>query len=207
MTEDIFQPLCTSPLTTAFHIPVQSYFFRRIQNMNPLETYSARHTTKAQTKSQKTPLSAFPKKIFTTIQIIAAIGLIVWGACEIYSYITTTFFFRDAMWLASGILNILLGCLLCTMPVTITVSTLTFLFAFVLLVNGIQKITWGSRLSFFRVIDTKYLSLTGWVNLLLGIIFLVMPFQSALVINYIIATYLVVAGLCLLIEAVSMKKI
>ena len=147
---------------------------------------------------------AFPGKVFTTIQII---GLIVWGACEIYSYITTTFFFRDAMWLASGILNILLGCLLCTMPVTITVSTLTFLFAFVLLVNGIQKITWGSRLSFFRVIDTKYLSLTGWVNLLLGIIFLVMPFQSALVINYIIATYLVVAGLSLLIEAVSMKKI
>ena len=89
--------------------------------------------------------------------------LIVWGACEIYSYITTTFFFRDAMWLASGILNILLGCLLCTMPVTITVSTFTFLFAFVLLVNGIQKITWGSRLSFFRVIDTKYLSFTGWV--------------------------------------------
>lgn len=150
---------------------------------------------------------AFPEKVFTTIQIIAAIGLIVWGACEIYSYITTTFFFRDAMWLASGILNILLGCLLCTMPVTITVSTLTFLFAFVLLVNGIQKITWGSRLSFFRVIDTKYLSLTGWVNLLLGIIFLVMPFQSALVINYNIATYLVVAGLSLLIEAVSMKKI
>lgn len=148
---------------------------------------------------------AFPEKVFTTIQIIAAIGLIVWGACEIYLYITTTFF-RDAMWLASGILNILLGCLLCTMPVTITVSTLTFLFAFVLLVNGIQKITWGSRLSFFRVIDTKYLSLTGWVNLLLGI-FLVMPFQSALVINYIIATYLVVAGLSLLIEAVSMKKI
>lgn len=57
------------------------------------------------------------------------------------------------------------------------------------------------------MIDTKYLSLTGWVNLLLGIIFLVMPFQSALVINYIIATYLVVAGLSLLIEAVSMKKI
>ena len=110
---------------------------------------------------------AFPEKVFTTIQIIAAIGLIV----------------------------------------SITVSTLTFLFAFVLLVNGIQKITWGSRLSFFRVIDTKYLSLTGWVNLLLGIIFLVMPFQSALVINYIIATYLVVAGLSLLIEAVSMKKI
>ena len=140
----------------------------------------------------------FPEKVFTTIQIIAAIGLIVWGACEIYSYITTTFFFRDAMWLASGILNILLGCLLCTMPVTITVS---------ILVNGIQKITWGSRLSFFRVIDTKYLSFTGWVNLLLSIIFLVMPFQSALVINYIIATYLVVAGLSLSIEAVSMKKI
>ena len=82
------------------------------------------------------------------------------------------------MWLASGILNILLGCLLCTMPVTITVSTLTFLFAFVLLVNGIQKITWGSRLSFFRVIDTKYLSLTGWVNLLLGIIFLVIAISK-----------------------------
>ena len=47
----------------------------------------------------------------------------------------------------------------------------------------------------------KYRSFVG------GIIFMVMPFQSALVINYIIATYLVVAGLSLLIEAVSMKKI
>ena len=91
--------------------------------------------------------------------------------------------------------------------VTITVSTLTFLFAFVLLVNGIQKITWGSRLSFFRVINTNYLSLTGWVNLLLGIIFMVMPFQSALVINYILAAYLIVAGISLLIEVVSMKRI
>ena len=29
---------------------------------------------------------AFPEKVFTTIQIIAAIGLIVWGACEIFIY-------------------------------------------------------------------------------------------------------------------------
>lgn len=150
---------------------------------------------------------AFPEKVFTTIQMIAAIGLIIWGAYEIYSYITTTFFFKDAMWLVSGILNILLGCLLYTMPVTITVSTLTFLFAFVLLVNGIQKMTWGSKLSFFRVINTNYLSFTGLVNLLLGIIFMVMPFQSALVVNYVIAAYLIVAGISLLIEAISMKKI
>lgn len=93
------------------------------------------------------------------------------------------------------------------MPVTITVSTLTFLFAFVLLVNGIQKMTWGSKLSFFRVINTNYLSFTGLVNLLLGIIFMVMPFQSALVVNYVIAAYLIVAGISLLIEAISMKKI
>ena len=93
------------------------------------------------------------------------------------------------------------------MPVTITVSTLSFLFAFVLLVNGIQKITWGSRLSFFRVINTNYLSLTGWINLLLGIIFMVMPFQSALVINYILAAYLIVAGISLLVEVSSMKRI
>lgn len=150
---------------------------------------------------------AFPEKVFSTIQIIAAIGLIVWGALEIYSYITTSFFFRDSMWLASGILNVILGCVLCTMPVTITVSTLTFLFAFVLLVNGIQKITWGSRLSFFRVLDTNYLRFTGWINLILGIVFMVMPFQSALIINYVIAAYVIVAGISLLIEVLSMKKI
>lgn len=150
---------------------------------------------------------SFPEKVFSAIQILAAIGLIIWGALEIYSYITTTFFFRDSMWLASGILNVILGCVLCTMPVTITVSTLTFLFAFVLLVNGIQKITWGSRLSFFRVIDTNYLRFTGWINLILGVIFMVMPFQSALIINYVIAAYVIVAGISLLIEVFSMKKI
>lgn len=150
---------------------------------------------------------SFPEKVFSAIQILAAIGLIIWGALEIYSYITTTFFFRDSMWLASGILNVILGCVLCTMPVTITVSTLTFLFAFVLLVNGIQKITWGSRLSFFRVIDTNYLRFTGWINLILGVVFMVMPFQSALIINYVIAAYVIVAGISLLIEVFSMKKI
>lgn len=70
-----------------------------------------------------------------------------------------------------------------------------------------SKMTWGSKLSFFRVINTNYLSFTGLVNLLLGIIFMVMPFQSALVVNYVIAAYLIVAGISLLIEAISMKKI
>jgi uncharacterized membrane protein HdeD (DUF308 family) len=36
---------------------------------------------------------------------------------------------------------------------------------------------------------------------------MVMPFQSALVINYILAAYLIVAGISLLIEVVSMKRI
>ena len=75
------------------------------------------------------------------------------------------------MWLASGILNILLGCLLCTMPVTITVSTFTFCLRLCYWSMVFKRLLWGSRLSFFRVIDTKYLSFTGWVNLLLSIIF------------------------------------
>lgn len=150
---------------------------------------------------------AFPKQVFTTIQVLAALGLVLWGVGSIYTYFTTTFFFRDSLWLATGILNILLGFTLCTMPITFTVSTLTIVLAMLLLVNGISKVSFSSKLRFFQIIDTSLMNLTGWLNILLGIIFVVMPLQSALVINYLVAAYLIFAGICLLIEVVSMKRI
>ena len=93
------------------------------------------------------------------------------------------------------------------MPVTFTVSTLTMVLAILLLVNGISKVSFSSKLRFFQIIDTNLMNITGWLNILLGIIFMVMPLQSALVINYLVAAYLIFAGICLLIEVVSMKRI
>ncbi len=150
---------------------------------------------------------AYPKQVFTTIQVLAALGLVLWGVGSIYTYFATTFFFRDSLWLASGILNILLGFTLCTMPITFTVSTLTIVLAIMLLVNGISKVSFSSKLRFFQIIDTTFMNITGWLNILIGIIFVVMPLQSALVINYLIAAYLILAGISLLIEVVSMKRI
>lgn len=150
---------------------------------------------------------AFPKQVFTTIQVLAALGLVLWGVGSIYTYFSTTYFFRDSLWLASGILNILLGFTLCTMPITFTVSTLTIVLAILLLVNGISKISFSSKLRFFQIIDTSFMNITGWLNIILGIIFVVMPLQSALIINYLVAAYLIFAGICLFIEVVSMKRI
>lgn len=150
---------------------------------------------------------AFPKQVFTTIQVLAALGLVLWGVGSVYTYFSTTYFFRDSLWLASGILNILLGFTLCTMPITFTVSTLTIVLAILLLVNGISKISFSSKLRFFQIIDTSFMNITGWLNIILGIIFVVMPLQSALIINYLVATYLIFAGICLFIEVVSMKRI
>ena len=45
------------------------------------------------------------------------------------------------------------------------------------------------------------------INLLLGIVFLFMPLFSGLVLGYLVAAYLVVAGVTLIIEAAFMRRI
>ena len=151
--------------------------------------------------------AVFPVGIFTVIQYFAAVAVITVGIYHFVAFASMTYYFRDYMLLLSGILNVLIGIMLFVMPVALTVQVITFLLAFLLIFSGAEKLTLASRLRYFRIPHTGSATFSGLLNIILAIVFLLLPFVSALALNYILAAYLVITGIALLIEAAGMHKI
>ena len=149
----------------------------------------------------------FPIRIFSFMQYLAAVAVIVIGVCHFVAFASMTYYFRDYMLLLSGILNILIGVMLFIMPVTLTVQVFTFMLASILIFSGVEKLSLASRLRYFRIPHTGSLTFSGILNIILAVVFLLLPFVSALALNYILAAYLIIIGAALLIEAAGMHKI
>ena len=149
----------------------------------------------------------FPVGIFAVIQYFAAIAVIAVGICHFVAFASMTYYFRDYMLLLSGILNVLIGVMLFVMPVTLTVQVITLLLAFLLIFSGAEKLSLASRLRYFRIPHTGSTTLSGVLNIILAVVFLLLPFVSALALNYILAAYLIITGIALLNEAAGMHKI
>ena len=150
--------------------------------------------------------AVFPVGIFTVIQYFAAVAVIAVGIYHFVAFASMTYYFRDYMLLLSGILNVMIGIMLFVMPVALTVQVITFLLAFLLIFSGAEKLTLASRLRYFRIPHTGGATFSGVLNIILAIVFLLLPFVSALALNYILAAYLVITGIALLIEAAGMKS-
>ena len=151
--------------------------------------------------------AVFPVSIFAVTQYFAAAAVIVIGIYHFVTFASMTYYFRDYMLLLSGILNVLIGIMLFFMPVALTVQVITFLLAFLLIFSGAEKLSLASRLRYFRIPHTGSITFSGVLNIILAVIFLLLPFVSALALNYILAAYLVITGIALLIEAAGMHKI
>ena len=151
--------------------------------------------------------AVFPIGIFAVIQYFAAAAVIVIGISHFAAYASMTYYFRDGMLIISAILNILIGVMLFVMPVTVTVEVITFMLAFLLIFSGAQKISFASRLKYFRIPHTGSLTFSGVLNIILAVIFLLLPFMSALTLNYILAAYLIITGAALFAEAIGMHKL
>ena len=151
--------------------------------------------------------AVFPVRVFAVIQYLAAAAVIVIGIYHFVAYTSMTYYFKDGMLIMSGILNILIGIMLLIMPVTLTVQVITFMLAFLLIFTGAQKISFASRLKYFQIPNTGSLTFSGILNIILGVIFLLLPFVSALALNYILAAYLVITGAALFVEALGMHKL
>lgn len=149
----------------------------------------------------------FPIEVFTMMHILAAAALVVQGIYSIVSYAATTYYFRDPMQLVMGILNIVLGILVLASPVTLTASSLTVMFAFLLLFSGAEKIAFAGKLRYYRIMRTGLMTFSGVLSILLAVVFLVLPLASILILNYIVAAYLIISGIALFIEALGMKRI
>ena len=148
-----------------------------------------------------------PLETFSVMQFLAAAALIVQGIYCIVSYASATYYFKDPMKIVMGILNILLGIFVLFSPVVLTAATLAFLFAFLLLFSGAEKIAFAGKLKYYQIMNTGVMTFSGVLSIILAVVFLVLPLLSALVLNYIVAAYLIVSGISLFIEALSMKPI
>ena len=151
--------------------------------------------------------AVFPVRVFAVIQYLAAAAVIVIGIYHFVAYTSMTYYFKDGMLIMSGILNILIGIMLLIMPITLTVQVITFMLAFLLIFTGAQKISFASRLKYFQIPNTGSLTFSGILNIILAVIFLLLPFVSALALNYILAAYLIITGAALFVEAFGMHKL
>lgn len=151
--------------------------------------------------------AVFPVGIFAVIQYFAALAVIIIGIYHFVAFASMTDYFKDYMLLLSGILNVLIGVMLFVMPVTLTVQVITFMLAFLLIFSVAEKLSMASRLRYFRIPHTGSLTFSGILNIILAVIFLLLPFVSALALNYILAAYLLLTGAALLVEAIGMHKI
>lgn len=148
-----------------------------------------------------------PMETFAAMQFLVAAVLVVHGIGSLVGYASSTAYFKDPMQIVMGILNILLGVLLLFSPVELTVTAFTVMFAFLLIFTGAEKLSAAARLRYYRLMDPGAMIFSGVLSILLAVVFLALPMLSLLFFNYILAAYLIVSGVSLLAEALSMKKI
>ena len=150
---------------------------------------------------------AAPMSTYAFIQGIIAAILIVHGIGQIATYLQTPEFFRNGTQLACGILNAVLGVLLFTLPSTILAGTIVYLLAFLLIMTGIERISFSRQMRYYQIPTSSMGTATGVLNVILGIAFLIMPLTSGLVLSYLLAAYLVVIGITLAVEGIAIKHI
>lgn len=150
---------------------------------------------------------AAPFSFYAFIQIAIGVALLFHGVGQIASYFGTPEFFRNSTLAVSGVLNALLGVLLLTLPAYLTAATLVYPLAFLFIVTGFERLSFARQMKYFQIPNATVGTVTGVINIILGIVFILMPVFSSLLLSYAIAAYLVVAGVTLLIEALSLKRI
>ena len=148
-----------------------------------------------------------PFSMYAFIQTFAAVALIMHGASHLVSYFQTPQFFRNGATLASGLLNALLGILPLALPATLTAGTIVFLLAFLLVTMGIERISFAQNMKYYQLGGSTAGMITGIVDIVLGIVFALMPLFASAAISILISAYLVVAGVALIVESLSIKRI
>lgn len=148
-----------------------------------------------------------PYSVYALIQGVVSAALIVGGAAQIFSYARTPELFRSPTMLVMGVLNALLGVMLLTLPAYLTAGTIVFLLAFLFVISGAERITFARRMRYFGLPDSGLTTVTGVLNIVCGVAFMLMPAVTGVVFGYVIAAYLIVCGASLIAEAISMRPI
>lgn len=153
-------------------------------------------------------VSAFdPFSIYALVQAVIAAALIVGGASQLVSYARTPELLRSPATLVMGVLNALLGVMLLTLPAYLTAGTVVFLLAFLFIIAGAERITSARRMRYFGLPSSGVNTAVGVLNVVAGVAFLLLPVASGVVLGYVMSAYLVIGGVTLIAQGVSMRRI
>lgn len=148
----------------------------------------------------------FPVATTYFLEVVASIALLLFGGWEIVMYMRSSPVLRSGAMLVSGILNVILAIMLLLSPVETVLATFGLLFAMNLLIIGFEQLTVSGRLRAVGVVETSWVTVNGVINLIAGIILLFMPMASAVAVTFVLAMYLLFAGITLLIECINVKN-
>ena len=87
-----------------------------------------------------------PFSFYAIIQLVAGFALIIHGFVHVFSYVRAPEALRSSSTLVSGILNALLGFMLLVLPSLLTVSTLVYLFAFLFILGGVDRLSYAHQM-------------------------------------------------------------
>ena len=118
-----------------------------------------------------------------------------------------TDYFRDLMLLPIALIALLLGVASIMAPPYLSAVSVVFLGAVVLLFAGAQKISLASRLRYFRITRAYSMTFCGVISVIAALLLFIMPMVGVVLLNVMIAAFLIVSGMTLLIEAICMRKI
>lgn len=109
----------------------------------------------------------YPVKSVTIIGTIATGLILILGIYQIIDYIAAPPLFRGPGGLVSAICNLLIGLLLICSPIEMTINTFAFIFGFILMVYGLNKLSFAHQLSFFGIESYGWVIFTGIINVLI----------------------------------------
>ena len=149
----------------------------------------------------------YPADSFAFMLFVAAIALIAHGIAEIVSFYQAPMFMRDPMALLNAVFSFLVALILFSMPVEVTASMLGIVVAFMLLSNGFEKLGLGWRLGYYLDESHGWITFSAVLDIVCAVLFFLSPITGIATVGYIIAAYLMIAGVALLIEGISFKPI
>lgn len=149
----------------------------------------------------------FPTKTLSAIVIIGAIMLIVSGVYQIIDYVSLPSMLRFAGNMSCGIINVIIGLILLISPKQLTIHVLVYIFGFILLFYGINKLTFAHQLSYFNMYGYSWSVMTSIIMIIVALIFLISPMFVSIILSYILAIYLIVEGITQLVEVINMHDL
>ena len=152
-------------------------------------------------------LSVNPTGTVSVVKGIAGIALVAWGVYQIISFMISSAYFQEPFALVMGMMNILLGWLLWRSPAVVTINALSFIVAIMILFTGASKISAAKRLKFFGARNTGVLCASGIFMIISSIVFFIAPTYFTAILKYVMSFYLIINGVGLFIETLSMKEL